>query len=281
MNSEKNKWRPVRRVPVAPLNGDGGPDSKAWLALETPLELVLNGRPHTLLMSTPGAEKELIIGLLRTEGLIVSADQAADLTLLDGPGLFGLPGQRALVNLPGLDPEQARSERLTLSFSTGGLSAKEVLDRRLNGLAPVESAASFDSRVLTGLLSDLLRHQPLYEQTRGVHAVALYDQGGNLLICYEDVGRHNALDKVIGRSLLEGWSLDDKLVLLSGRASLEMVIKTVRVGLPLCLCFSNPTVLAVEAARAFNLTLVGRLGDHKSLTCYTHAGRIPGLDVQP
>jgi FdhD protein len=127
--------------------------------------------------------------------------------------------------------------------------------------------------MLNSLLPDLRQRQPLYQATRGVHALAMYRPDGEFLVCYEDVGRHNALDKTIGRALLEGWDLGDKMVLLSGRASLEMVLKTARAGIPLLVCFSAPTALAAEAAKALNLTLVARRED-KYLAAYTHARRI-------
>ncbi|MFH1090779.1 MAG: formate dehydrogenase accessory sulfurtransferase FdhD [Pseudomonadota bacterium] len=244
-----------------------------WLALESALEVVVNGRAHSLLMQTPGAEKNLVVGYLYTEGLIDSPGEIGRLDFVTEEGILGLEGCRVEVDLPGLSVESGLPERPALSFASCGLCGKEALDRLGRGLTWVRSKHEFSWPVLYGLLPDLRRHQPLYERTRGVHAAALYEADGSFLCCYEDVGRHNALDKVIGQALLEGWSFQDKIVLLSGRASLEMILKMARAGLPLLLCFSRPTALAVEASKALNLTLVGRL-EERRLACYTHYRRL-------
>lgn len=243
------------------------------LALEAPLDVVVDGRPHTLLMRTPGQDRELVTGFLHTEGLIDAPDQILAMEFSEGPGLLGVPGTKANVSLNGRSVKSPLPERPALSLSTGGISARDILDRRFSSIAPVESRQVFHWGVLSGLLRDLKRHQPLYELTRGTHAVALYESDGRLACCFEDVGRHNALDKVIGHTLSEGGTFGDKLVVLSGRASLEMVLKSVRAGIPVCLCFSSPTLLAVEAATAMNLTLVGRQED-RTLAGFTHTFRL-------
>ena len=243
------------------------------MAMEAALEVVVNGRSHSLLMQTPGREEDLVVGYLFTEGLIDSPEEIAGIRFVEGDSFLGVSGLRAEVSLPTLSLEAGLPERPALSLASCGLCGKEALDQIGRGLARVRSRQTFKWTVVAGLPEDLRRHQPLYELTRGVHAVALYRPEGTLMCCFEDVGRHNALDKVIGRSLLEGWPLTDKLAVLSGRASLEMVLKTVRAGLPLLLCFSSPTVLAVEAARTLNLTLVARQEDD-SLAAYTHARRL-------
>ncbi|MHA1544137.1 MAG: formate dehydrogenase accessory sulfurtransferase FdhD [Alphaproteobacteria bacterium] len=273
MSRGQKKFSPAREVSSRTLSRSGVRRSMGLLAVESALEVVINGRPHSLLMYTPGAEKELVAGYLHTEGLIDAPGEITGLEFEKGPGFLEMEGQKVQVALPGLPPELPLPDRPVLSLSGCGLCGKEALDRAGRGLFRVRSKQAFSWSVLPGLLKDLPRRQPLYRQTRGVHAAAMYQADGTFLCCYEDVGRHNALDKVIGRGLLAGWSFDDKLVVLSGRASLEMVLKTVRAGMPLCLCFSSPSVLAVEAAKAFNLTLAGRQED-RSLAAYTHTRRL-------
>lgn len=273
MRHDQKQSSSVREVSYRALSRSGVQRSTGLLAVESALEVVINGRPHSLLMYTPGAEKELVAGYLHTEGLIDAPEEITGLEFEKGPGFLEMEGRKVQVTLPGLPPELPLPERPALSLSGCGLCGKEALDQLGRGLFRVRSKQAFFWPVLSGLLEDLLRHQPLYRQTRGVHAAAMYQADGTFLCCYEDVGRHNALDKVIGRGLLAGWSFDDKLIVLSGRASLEMVLKTVRAGMPLCLCFSSPSVLAVEAAKAFNLTLVGRQED-RSLAAYTHTRRL-------
>lgn len=246
------------------------------LALEASLEIIVNGLSHSLLMYSPGAEKELVTGFLLTEGLIKTADDITDIELTAGSTFLGVEGLQARAEVPSLNTEEGLPVRTALSLSSCGLCGKEDLEELGRGLDRVRSKQTFNWNVLFSLLKDLRRHQPLYKKTRGVHAAALYDKEGTFLYCFEDVGRHNALDKVIGSGLKQGLSFEDKLVVLSGRASLEMVLKTVRCGLPLLLCFSSPTVLAVEAAKALNLTLVGRHKD-QYLAAYTHSRRLKNI----
>ena len=270
------KWNtppPTQMVRFRGYSRGAAEDGSGTLALEAALEVEVNGRSHSLLMQTPGAETVLVTGYLYTEGLIETPEDIGTLEFEPGPAFLGIEGLKAKVSLPQLNTAQGLPERPALSLASCGLCGKEALDQLGRGLSRVRSKQSFSWSILGGLPADLRNHQPLYRETRGVHAVALYSAQGEFISCYEDVGRHNALDKVIGHSLLDGIPLADKLVVLSGRASLEMVMKTSRAGLPLLLCFSSPTVLAVEAAKVLNLTLVGRLED-KSLAAYTHARRI-------
>ena len=254
------------------IDGQVMPD-RPPLAVEAALEIVVNGRSHSLLMQTPGWERELVVGYLFTEGLIEGPDEVAELKLAEGPSFLEIAGLRAEVTLPGLAVENGLPPRPALSLSSCGLCGKEDLEKLGRGLGRVKSKQKVAWKTLEGLINGLKNHQPLYEQTRGVHAVALFETDGRFVCCYEDVGRHNALDKSIGRALLEGWSLADKVAVLSGRASLEMVLKASRAGLPVLLCFSSPTVLAVEAAKVLNLTLVGRRED-KYLMAFTHGRRL-------
>lgn len=243
------------------------------LAVEAALEVVVNGKSHSLLMQTPGAEKELVVGYLYTEGLIESFEDVGGLEFDKGPEMLGMEGTRVQADLPGLNVEDGLPERPSISLASCGLCGKEDLEKLGRGVNRIKSRQRYSWSMCAGLLKDLRRRQPLYEETRGVHAVALYDSGGRFFCCYEDVGRHNALDKVIGRSLMQGWGFDDKLAVLSGRSSLEMILKSARAGLPLLICFSSPTALAVEAAKTLNLTLVGRQ-EKRYLAAFTHARRM-------
>jgi len=249
--------------------------SERRLAEEVALEIVVNGQPYTLLMQTPGAERELTVGYLYTEGLIDGPSEVVSLSLGPGSGLLGLEGLRVEARVPKLGDGGTLPERLSLSLSSCGLCGKESLDQVGRGVVRVRGRQRFSWEVLPRLVENLHLWQPLYEETHGVHAAAIYEADGTFVCCFEDVGRHNALDKAIGHCLMEGVDLTDKAVVLSGRASLEMILKAVRGGIPLVLCFSNPTVLAVEAAKSLNLTLVSR-GPSNTLSAYTHTRRLEG-----
>ncbi|MEW6263824.1 MAG: formate dehydrogenase accessory sulfurtransferase FdhD [Thermodesulfobacteriota bacterium] len=245
----------------------------ALLAQETALEIVINGRSHSLLMQTPGRERELAVGYLFTEGLIEHPSQIGDLTIIDGGAFFNAKGRRVHIRLPHLESLADLPPRTALSLSSCGLCGKQDLEKVGRGLSRIKSRQLFAWTTLMAMVEDLGRHQRLYDLTKGVHAVALYQADGAYLCCFEDVGRHNALDKAIGWALEQGLTFKDKLALLSGRASLEMIIKTVRAGLPLLLCLSSPTVLAVEAAKSLNLTLIGLRKDG-SLGGFSHTRRL-------
>ena len=245
----------------------------ANLVIESALEVMINGRSHSLLMRLPGHDAELVVGYLFTEGLIENHSDIAGFSFSAGTEVLGAQGTRVLVELPWLGEVFEFPDRPALSLSSCGLCGKEALEGLDRGLSRVKSRQRFTWDFVFSLLEDLRNHQPLYKKTRGVHAVAMYRADGEFFCCYEDVGRHNALDKVIGRALMEGWSFDDKIIVLSGRASLEMVVKTARAGFPVLLCFSSPTFLAVEAAKGLNLTLVSRR-NNKYLAAYTHTRRL-------
>ena len=129
--------------------------------------------------------------------------------------------------------------------------------------------------VLEGFSLKLQELQPLYRRTGGAHAAILFDSNGHPIFFSEDMGRHNALDKVIGSSLIEGIPSHDKVIVSSGRASLEMILKTARAGFPLFVAMSRPTSRAVEAAKFYNITLIDLAKDTNRI--YSHARRIVGF----
>jgi FdhD protein len=244
-------------------------DRQGFLALESSLEIEIDGSPYCLTMQTPGAETELVTGLLLSEAIIDRPDQAAEIVVSDAPGYMGLPGFRAQVTLTG-----RRRPASTPSVAWTGSGMVRPQARTIDPQwSRIDSDHRFAWTVVDQLLRDLKRHQLLYRTTRGTHAAAMYEADGRLAYCFEDVGRHNALDKVIGRAAIDRLSFADKVLVLSGRASMEMILKVARAGAPLFLCFSNPTVLAVEAARRLNLTLVGRQQDRYP-AAFTHHRRL-------
>lgn len=267
------KTKPSRLVRYQEYQGSKIESLERHLAEETALDIMINGQSYGLLMQTPGQERELTVGYLYTEGLIDEPGQITDLKIGEGDGFLGIDGIRAEATLPSLEGSRTLPERMALSLSSCGLCGKESLDQVGRGIERIKGRQHFKWPILYGLLKDLRTRQPLYEKTHGVHAASIYEADGTFLCAFEDVGRHNALDKAIGHCLLERIDLSDKLVVLSGRASLEMILKSVRAGIPLFLCFSNPTILAIEAAKSLNLTLVAR-EDDTTLAAYTHTRRI-------
>lgn len=245
------------------------------LIVESPLQIIVNDQPHTLLMCTPHMVQELTIGFLFTEGLIAGPN---DIIGLDIRGIrpdrrenqndmiearvWVPPGGSAFTRIPGR----------RISYSSCGICGTETYDRMKEGLDRIRSRTRFSMEMLRKISSTLKTFQPLYRKTKGAHAAFLFDAKGSKILHAEDMGRHNALDKVIGALLVQKISPRDKMLVSSGRASLEMILKTTRIGIALFAAMSRPTSLAVEAAKFYNLTLVDLAKDRNRI--YSHARRI-------
>lgn len=237
------------------------------LATEEPLEirLVAGGATRTVAvtMRTPGADFELAAGFLFGEGVVRGRDDLRRITYCLDAAVD--PEQRYnVVNVElasSAMPDLAGLDRHFFTSSACGVCGKagiETLRRR--GVVPPAAGPVLDARVLASLPDQLRAAQGVFEATGGLHAAALFDARGALVAVREDVGRHNALDKLVGRALLDGrLPLADHIVMVSGRASFELVQKALAAGAPVFCAVSAPSSLAVETARAFGMTLVGFL----------------------
>jgi FdhD protein len=215
------------------------------VAIEEPLEIRVDGRPLSVTMRTPGHDEELALGFLFGEGLI------------DGPRAAGLTEDFA-VNTVEVEGPLLRDpgERNFYTTSSCGVCGKGALEEVAVASAPVGSGPAVDRSLLIGLPERL--EQPTFELTGGVHATGLFDTAGRLLLAREDVGRHNAMDKVIGRALLDGLlPLTDKILCVSGRLSFELVQKAAVAGTPILVGVGAPSTLAIELAADRNMTLAG------------------------
>lgn len=228
-------------------------------------------------MRTPGADFELAAGFLHGEGIVGCPDDILAMSYCTDAGVDG--DQRFnIVNvaLAGRDlPDLAPLDRHFLTTSACGVCGKASLDALQIRSAPLEgSVPRIVPDVLTGLPEQLRAAQGLFEVTGGLHAAGLFDAGGTLLAVREDVGRHNAVDKVLGWALLAGrLPLRDHILLVSGRASYEILQKCLAAAVPIVCSVSAPSSLAVSLAERFGITLVGFLrGDRFNV--YTGAGRI-------
>jgi FdhD protein len=215
------------------------------VAIEEPLEIRIDGRPLSVTMRTPGHDEELALGFLFGEGLI------------DGPRAAGLTEDFA-VNTTEVEGPLLRDpgERRFYTTSSCGVCGKGALEEVAVASAPVGPGPVVDRELLIGLPERL--EQPTFELTGGVHATGLFDTAGQLLLAREDVGRHNAMDKVIGRALLDGLlPLGDKILCVSGRLSFELVQKAAVAGAPILVGVGAPSTLAIELAADRNMTLCG------------------------
>lgn len=242
------------------------------LAVEEPLEIrlgfveneKLTHKAVSITMRTPGADFELAAGFLFTEGILNSANQ---ISRIKHCGKF--PNNQNTVRIDLTADTTIDFKRLERNFyttSSCGVCGKSSLDALATGAKLIESNDKFavSAEIIHKFPEKLRERQRIFEQTGGLHAAALFDSGGNLLDLREDVGRHNAVDKLIGEQfLINNLPLSKMILFLSGRASFELIQKAVMARIPIVCAVGAPSSLAVEAARNFNLTLIGFVRDER------------------
>ena len=234
------------------------------VAVEEPLDIRLNGQQLSLTMRTPGHDVELIHGFLHGEGLITHREDIREARYCDGAVVDDGTGfAQNTYNV--MDFTTARPQLLpvvTKNFTTSsacGVCGSESIDAvRRRSRYTLGRDWTITPGAILGAARELTRRQPVFARTGGVHAAALVDREGNLLVVREDVGRHNAVDKVIGWALLEDrLPLSGCFLLVSSRASFEIAQKACMAGIPLLACVSAASSLAVDTAEEFGMTLVG------------------------
>lgn len=235
------------------------------LAVEQPLEIRMvfgpvNNRQQkniSVTMCTPGHDEELAIGFLFTEGIIKSKEEITGCKTI---------GENIVVAelKPGVDFDPQKMERHFYTSSSCGVCGKSSIDAVKNNIIckPDRDVIKVNTAIITSLPDALRKQQEVFKHTGGLHASALFNLSGNLLLTREDVGRHNALDKLIGTSLMIGeMPLDNHILLLSGRASFELIQKAAMAGIKIVCAVGAPSSLAVELAKDCEMTLIGFLRD--------------------
>jgi FdhD protein len=270
-----------RRVEIDALRDAGHVHRGDAVAVEEPLEIRLlrqgaddnggTGRPVSITMRTPGNDAELALGFLYGEGILREPRDVLDARHCGPTGNVLKVTVRA--DLP-LDIK--RLERNFYTTSSCGVCGKASIDAVTAslGLRTVNSPLTIRESVLRGLPDTLRESQSGFAETGGMHAVGLFDADGELVASYEDVGRHNAMDKLVGAALLGGrlpWK--DRVVLLSGRASFELIQKAMMTGAPMVAAIGAPSTLAVELAHAAGITLIAFLRD-QGCNVYCHPERV-------
>jgi len=229
-----------------------------WVVVEEPLDLRLGGETLAIIMRTPGHDVELAAGFCLTEGVVRTIGDLGTIRVCDAEP----DGEANVVEVtlaPGAPFDRDRLRRNLMASAACGLCGKASIEALATQAKPVESALTVRREVLESLPERLLAAQATFGRTGALHASGLFDATGALLVCREDVGRHNAVDKVIGRTLLDGAPLRDAILLVSGRTSFEILQKAAVAGIPVVCAISGPTTLAIETARAFGITLVNFL----------------------
>jgi FdhD protein len=256
-----------------------GPDTRAHdrAATEEPLEIRLGATPFVVIMRTPGSDRELAAGFLLSERLVrargdigairhcTEGDEAARANVLN-VWLAGAAAERAAARVA--------ERRFVTANSSCGVCGRRSIDDLMNNVPAIDGAWRVGRAVVASLSERLRAAQHTFDETGGLHAAGLFDLEGTLLRAAEDVGRHNAVDKVIGGEVLEGRvPMEERLLFVSGRTSFEIVQKAVVAGIPLVASVSAPSSLAVDVARQAGVTLVGFVrGD--TFNIYTAPERI-------
>jgi FdhD protein len=267
--------RSSHRARVLRYGSEGGARVEDQLAGEEPLEVRIDGAPLTVMMRTPGHERELALGFLFGEGIIRTADDVAGLRVVpngEHPDLENVVDVALRPSAPGVDH---RWQRNFLSATSCGLCGVSTIEAIHQAAPPLpDDGMTVDPEVIYGLDARLRAEQDVFARTGGLHAAGLFAASGEPVVVREDIGRHNAVDKVIGHAVERGLiPLERHLLMVSGRTSFEIVQKALQARIPVLVAVSAPSSLARDLAQASNQTLIGFLRG-RSLNVYSGRQRI-------
>jgi len=270
--------RVTARRPVRRITADGETSRPDSLAVEEPMEIRVGGRPLAVTMRTPGNDIDLAHGFLLTEGVIGSRQDISVARYCDGVDELGRNTYNVLdVTLAaGVAPPAASVERNFYTTSSCGVCGKASLDsvKLSSRYSPATDTSAVTTAVLVNLPDKLREAQKVFDSTGGLHAAGLFTTAGELLVAREDVGRHNAVDKAIGWAVQASRvPLTGCVLMVSGRASFELVQKAVMAGIPVLAAVSAPSSLAVELAAEAGVTVVGFLRG-ATMNVYSRGDRV-------
>ena len=259
----------IRAVDV--VRSDSGALSSDHVAVELPLEVRVNGQPFSVIMRTPGADRELTLGFLFSEGLVRHHSDVERVDVDEAAGVANVVFRRGRADAVA---EALGQRRQVAMNSSCGLCGRRNLESLAIDAPALPIDWSVENATIDSLPAALRSAQSAFVHTGGLHAAGLFDLEGRLDVSAEDVGRHNAVDKLLGRMLEAGQlPLRRSLLLVSGRSSFEIVQKAWLGGIPLVAAVSAPSSLAVDLAREAGMTLLGFVRDGR-FNVYTHPGRV-------
>lgn len=264
---------PTTRVELQRLSvGSPAAACEDATAREEPLEIRVEGRSVAVVMRTPGHDEELTAGFLVSEGVVSKARDILEISQCPSTG--NKKGNVIDVLLGGAVVNWDSLTRHVFSASSCGLCGKTSIDSVFQQFPAVNAHWQTDAALIAALPDKLRARQETFAKTGGLHASAIFDRQGGLIVLREDVGRHNALDKVLGYGLAHGMlPYDEHILLVSGRVSFEIMQKALAAGVPIVAAISAPSSLAVEFARESGQTLIGFLRGN-SMNVYTHGHRV-------
>ena len=280
--SERGATAPVqvRDVRVVRVTAGGAVDASDRAAVEEPLEIRLHDRPFAVIMRTPGEDRALAAGFLLAEGVI---DGAHELGAVEHCRHPAHPEVHNVVNVfllgearGRLDPRMAERRQVTATSSCG-VCGRQSIDTLVTRVAPLTSRRVVDAAIVAALPERLRGEQRVFDQTGGLHGAALFSVAGDLVASAEDVGRHNAVDKIVGARLLEErLPLHGHVLVVSGRTSFEIVQKAWVAGIEIVCAVSAPSSLAIDLAIAGGITLMG-FARGSGFNIYSRPDRIAGV----
>jgi FdhD protein len=273
MTTRLAPWRTVDVLRVR--EGDRTPDLDR-VATEAPLEIRLHGQSFVVTMRTPGDDPALATGFLLSEGVVTSPDDVG--TVVQPLEADGQRDDVVDVTLRGAAlarlPQVLAGRRHVTATSACGVCGRPSVEALAFAAAPIEAAWRLSASLLSTLPSLLRARQDVFQETGGLHAAGVFTREGRLVHAAEDVGRHNAVDKVLGALLpTRALPLSEHVLCVSGRASFELVQKAVMAGIPMLVAVSAPSSLAIDLARERNVTLAGFVRG-EGFNVYTHPQRI-------
>jgi FdhD protein len=236
---------------VTRVNGDESSDHDDLVVVEEPLEIRVGEKPVSVTLRTPGDDFDLAAGFLFTESIVRSGGDIAAIRHWGSPNVVRVDLRE------GVPVDLQRLQRHFYSTSSCGVCGKTSIDALRCEASPIASSMRVAREVVVALPDALRREQKAFDATGGLHAAGIFDASGVLLRVREDVGRHNAVDKVIGSFFREGTALDDRILVVSGRTSFEIVQKAIVARIAMLAAVGAPSSLAVELARELGLTLLG------------------------
>jgi FdhD protein len=269
---------PAVRHRVVKVRDHGASECLDHLAVEEPLEIRLGGISLTVTMRTPGEDEELVAGFLYSEGVIAGADDLDVIARYRGPD--GDPDDANVMNVILKGDMRVARDRLRRNFvasSSCGLCGKATIEAIRATLPPVQSDLVISVERLKQLGAAMHDAQSTFEKTGGLHAAGLFDADGRMIVLREDIGRHNAVDKVVGHEVLaRRVPLDRHVLMVSGRVSFEIMQKALTARIPVIAAVSAPSSMAVQMALAADMTLIG-FARNGGFNLYSGAQRVPSV----
>jgi len=275
MNASEAEGQGIGAGSVMRRKADGGYECVTdEVAVEEPLEIRIGQDPLVVTMRTPGHDEELAAGFLLSEGIVRTRTDLREISRCTLPASLGNSLNLTLAPTAKFTP--AAAHRFGTISTSCGLCGKTSIEFIRQQFPPIDSTVSIrlEADRLLELPERLRRAQGNFARTGGIHAAAIFDLGGNLVVLREDIGRHNAVDKVIGHAFLNDLlPLKNHIMIVSGRSSLEIVQKALAAGIPIVGAVSAPSTLAVNFARESNQTLIGFLRP-PTFNIYSHIERV-------